>query len=182
MADEQGTSSTGEQGQSPAKRRRRKGVMSPLVSWLRLHWPSALLTLLGLTMLGLGVFVERSDAAAAALVVLGPLVVVLGVLIELFAPRLLRLALSELSVELAPPPSAEELEQAGLPEPVAEALDDWFVSVTRLLPAAIERQVDEAIETRERRQRARHTALVEMIKRYRDEQGPLSYGSGEENT
>jgi hypothetical protein len=127
--------------------------MSERLVWLWVRWPSVLLTMLGLTMLGLGVFVEDTDAVAVTLVVLGPLIVVVGMLLELFAPRLLRLALSQSSVtlELSAPLSADELEQAGLPEGVADALEQWLEDVTRILPIDIERRINEALDERERR-------------------------------
>lgn len=152
--DNEQTTPAPKQAKAPAKRKR---PAWPL--WLRVHWPSVLLTLLGLTMLGLGVFVEDNDAAAVALVLLGPLIVVVGVLLELFAPRLLRLALSQsgLSAELAPPLSADELEEAGLPKDVAEglveALDEWIDNVTRLLPVEIDKRIRQALDERERHDR-----------------------------
>jgi hypothetical protein len=174
MADEQAKPPAEEQPKLPAKRKRRARRMSPLVPWVRVHGPSMLLTLLGLTMLGLGVFVEDSDAAAVALVLLGPLIVVVGVLLELFAPRLLRLALSQsgLSAELAPPLSADELEQAGLPKPAAEeivaALDEWIENVTRLLPIEIERRVREELDAREQHDRRMRELAEQFVKQQRE--------------
>jgi hypothetical protein len=163
-----------EQAHPPAQRKRRE-LTSPRPLWLRIHWASVLLTPLGLTMLGLGVFVEDNDAAAIALIVLGPLVVVAGVLLDLFESRLLRFALTRFGVSLElVPPSVEELAQRGLPEPVAETLSEWIENVTRLLPIEIDRRVREELDARER-SKQRRTKLAEQIVR-EHEKGPEGEG------
>jgi hypothetical protein len=139
-----------EQAKAPLKRKHKRDALG---AFFRVRWASLLLTALGLAMLALGVFVEDSDVAAAALVSLGPLIVVLGALLELFEKRIVKLVLARLSIELVPPPSANELERAGVPEGVAEALEQWLDDVTRLLPVTIEQQVRETLDARERRRR-----------------------------
>jgi hypothetical protein len=85
---------------------------------------------LGLAMLAVGVWVEDRAAVAAPLVIIGALVVVAGVIFEAWAD-LEELSISQAGVTLRrrPPPSAEELAEAGLPPEVAKRMSEWFDSL-----------------------------------------------------
>lgn len=96
---------------------------------MRLRLGAFALIVLGLAMLGIGVWVEDRDAVAAPLVILGALLVVAGVIFEGWRD-VEELGVSAQGVTFRRrPPSAEQLTQAGLPEPVAKQieayLDEW---------------------------------------------------------
>ncbi len=137
-----------------------------------------LLVALGLAMLAVGVWVEDREAVAVPLVVIGALVVIAAVIVETWQDiEEMSVTQSGVIFKRRPPPSAEQLTQAGLPEQAAEEIQKWMDALLEVLPGAIDERVNVAIARRQPpyTTRARRAAIEAWLASEAGKRSGLTY-------